>query len=109
MTLMPETYEPPPAGKGSTKKFAPAIEEARANPGRWVLVTTMGSVSSAASRTSGVRKDIERMGLEIARDENKILIRLPIEGAADDAPHWPEAEEAPAAVEDPAPHLGLPS
>lgn len=97
MTLMPETYEPPPQGGGATRKFQPAMEEAQANPGRWVLVTELGTDNSAASRASSARKDLSRLGFELARDGRKILIRWPLADGgpvgADDAPHWPEAEE----------------
>lgn len=118
MNLMPDDYEPPSSGAGASKKLQPAVELARANPGRWVLVTELGSEASAASRTSGLRKNAAAEGLEFAKDGLKVLVRSvaepePTGELADPEPHWPDAEEpAPELATGgpvPAPHLGLPS
>lgn len=96
---MPEDYEPPSNTGGRPRKLQPAMADARANPGRWVIVTELSTSSSAASRASGMRKNAKHLGFEIGRDDRKVLIKFvgepETEGQPADAePHWPDGAAA---------------
>lgn len=116
MTLKPDNYEPPATRAGASRKVQPAMDLAKANPGRWVTITTLANKQSAASRASGLRKTASALGFEIAQDDCEVLVKYagepePDGVQADPEPHWPEepAPELATGGPVPAPHLGLPS
>jgi hypothetical protein len=74
--LLPEDIEPEiPRERKEVMK--PAVAAARANPGRWAKVTTCGTVGSASTQVSKLRKPgcIQvRAGLEFRRIDTTIYV-----------------------------------
>ena len=74
--IMPDSFEPDPP-KARVEVMKPAIATARANPGKWVYVTTCGHNQSASTQISKLRKPDGpqvRAGLDFRRDEASIYV-----------------------------------
>ena len=75
---MPDDYEPPENKGGRREVLGPAVMLARANPMRWVLVTTHKNKNSAASYVSKLRNEngpVARSGIEARHDGCDIYVR----------------------------------
>lgn len=94
MTLLDESYEPPPKRSRTYSKVKPAIRTAIENPGRWVQVTECQTKGSAAARASAIRKQLAAGvpgypgTFEVVADELKVVLRfVPAPAEESDEPH----------------------